>query len=1239
MAQQLDPDLLLTRGSLDESAVRSLLAPIGFSEPIVAQSRLQAICRDEAHRKALKASLPMLLAALENSTTPDSSVMNFERLVQAVPDSLKLLQFLSGNLRAVEILIRLFVCSQYLTEILLRNPEYLTTLTRHTRLAEFKAREEFRADAEQTMEVEVTTAAKFDALRRFQQWELLRIGSCDLFGLMDLKSITVQLSLLADAIVQAALAVVSSDLQTADSDGEADKSLNGFCVLAYGKLGGEELNYSSDIDLVFISRGESSQFWETGQRLIRGLMKATGEGFLYRVDMRLRPWGRSGPLVTTADAFLEYLAEQSKLWERQALLKARPIAGDLKCGEAFLRQVEPIVFSVSPDDARTNVLEMKAKIEAELKKKGRTFGEVKSGQGSIRDIEFVTQFLQLQHGDIDPVVRSANTLDGLVRLTERDHIQANEFRQLTTAYIFLRKIEHSLQLMHGKQLHSLPTETRELAWFAGRLDYPDSESFLESFRRHTEDVRSIYVRYIESAEDKAAAEFARPTGGHTRVMEASYAKVFSAEDIDRHEGLLGQLSKECPIVIDVRPQGSTRTELTVCGFDQRGDLALMCGLLFAFGFNIVNGNVFTAEHRGSRDRASSNKDATGIRRHRFANVFLLEPPAGVDLDWLWSQYHAELTKLVRLSETAGHRNAQVQLVRNVAAMLQHASRPNSPLLPIDISIDNSVSNQYTALDIGAEDTPGFFYELSSALTLAGYHIHRVILSTIGNRAIDRLYISSASGGKLTNESEQSRLRAAVVLIKHFTHLLPQSPNPENALLHFRELLEQLLEQDNWFGDLTSLNRNDVLTALARLLGVSDFLWDDFLRLQHNNLFPVVRDIEALAERHTRQQLEHELVSQFDSVVLPDQTEQKRAADPTADRNFLLKEHQRILNEFKDRAMFRVDMRHIVGHITEFGLFSEELSDVAEVVTSAAFKLSYDELIARHGQPHCENGAPCPASVCALGKSGGREIGFASDIELLFVYSGQGQTDGMPSIDNAEFHVRLVELFTKLIPARRKGIFEVDLQLRPYGSAGPLAVSIEAFEEYFSPGGTAWPYERQALVRLRPIAGDKRLGQKLVHLRDRLVYTGEPFDVSAMRAMRERQLRQLVSPGVFNAKLSSGGLVDCEYIVQALQITHGHAHPELRSTSTMISIDRLRAAELLSKQDHLWLSESYIFLRRLIDALRMVRGDARDLTVPAAGTEEFDYLARRLGYEDHTNKLYEDMEKTALRVSQLARLLD
>ncbi|MDA0589828.1 MAG: glutamine synthetase adenylyltransferase [Planctomycetota bacterium] len=1230
---RIDPVRLLTKGALDDVQIESLLGPVGFADSGVAHSRLLGICRDDAHREAFAASLPMLLSALENAATPDSSVMNFERLVQAVPDSLDLLQFLAGNPRAVEILVRLFVGSQFLTEILLRNPEYLARLTRHTRLAEFRAREEFRAEAEQTLQREETVAAKFDVLRRFQHWELLRIGACDLFGLMDLKSITVQLSLLADAIVQTALAIITGDKGPAEAS-PASETLTDFCIIAYGKLGGEELNYSSDIDLVFISRKNAERYWDTGQRLIRGLMDATGEGFLYRVDMRLRPWGRSGPLVTTAEAFLEYLKDQSELWERQALLKARPIAGDLALGREFLSQVEPIVFAVSTEDARANVRDMKEKIEAGLRKKGLTFGEVKSGQGSIRDIEFVTQFLQLQHGEDDHSVRSINTLDGLVRLTERDHIQANEFRQLTTAYIFLRKVEHSLQLTHGKQLHSLPTEDRELAWFSGRLDYPDTSSFLESFRRHTADVRTIYERYIETDEEPKRQPPTPPTVAHVQVMEASYAKVFSAEDIQRHGVLLSQLGVDCQVAIEAVSRGQDRVELTVCGFDQRGDLALMCGLLFAFGFDIVNGNVFTAEHVLNAQSAAGNQSDPAAtdesQRHRFVNVFLLKPPTGVDLDAVWDEYQSELTELVALAERGELREAQGQLVRKVARSVRSVPRHGSTLLPIEIAIDNAASDRYTVLNIGAEDTPGFVYELASALTLAGYNIQRVILSTIGNRAVDRLDITSTAGTKLTDEAELSRLRAAVVLIKHFTHLLPQSPNPEKALLHFRQLLEQLLEQDNWFDELTSLDRGEVLEALARLLGVSDFLWDDFLRLQHNNLFPVVRDIEALTERHTRDQLESELADQLNVI---------HDSEAGIDVASLRREHRRILSQFKDRAMFRVDMRHIVGHISEFGQFSDELTDVAEVVTAAAFQLCFDELVAKRGQPKCIDGSPCHVSVCALGKAGGRELGFASDIELLFVYSGQGHTDGPDPASNSDFHVRLVEKFTKLIPARRKGIFEIDLQLRPYGSAGPLAISVEVFEEYFSPGGAAWPYERQALVRLRPVAGNKELGRQLIEIRDRLVYTEEPFDVSAMRAMRERQLRQLVTPGVYNAKLSSGGLVDCEYTVQALQISHGHKHPALRSPNTLEAIEQLRIAGILTEQDFHWLGESYIFLRRLIDALRMVRGDARDLTVPPAQSDEFEYLARRLGYGTSIDQLQRDMEQTAERVSQLARLLE
>ena len=136
-------------------------------------------------------------------------------------------------------------------------------------------------------EFETTLPEKLDALRRYQHWELLRIGACDSFGLLDFKSVTLQLSLLADGITQAALALLADELGVC-----ADE----FCVLAFGKLGGEELNYSSDIDLVFICQSNAGQYWELGQRLIRALMDATSEGFLYRVDMRLRPWGKSGAL-------------------------------------------------------------------------------------------------------------------------------------------------------------------------------------------------------------------------------------------------------------------------------------------------------------------------------------------------------------------------------------------------------------------------------------------------------------------------------------------------------------------------------------------------------------------------------------------------------------------------------------------------------------------------------------------------------------------------------------------------------------------------------------------------------------------------------------------------------------------------------------------------------------------------------------------------------------------------------
>jgi glutamate-ammonia-ligase adenylyltransferase len=446
------------------------------------------------------------------------------------------------------------------------------------------------------------------------------------------------------------------------------------------------------------------------------------------------------------------------------------------------------------------------------------------------------------------------------------------------------------------------------------------------------------------------------------------------------------------------------------------------------------------------------------------------------------------------------------------------------------------------------------------------------------------------------------------------------------MVHFHEFTGELFRRENWPDELASLERPEVLSALAQLLGVSDFLWHDFLRMQHANLFPVVSNVESLAAAKPRAQLENELEAAL-SAVQP-------SLQPI-NENFPWRSE---LNAFKDREMFRIDMRHILGITQEFGEFSEELTDLAEVVVNAAFNLTIMNLNSIYGLPLLEDNSLAPMVVCALGKCGGRELGFASDIELMFIYTGNGKTSGPEIITTAEFYEKAVENFVSAIEARREGIFEIDLQLRPYGKAGSLAVSLEAFRRYFSPQGSAWAYERQALVKLRPIAGDKNLGELTTSLRDAYIYSGMTFDITAMRAMRERQIRHLVIGGSFNPKFSPGGLVDIEYLVQALQIIHGAKNPGLRSTNTRQAMTALAEANILTSDDYTQLRKAYTFFRWLIDSLRMVAGNAKDLVIPDVNSEEFAYLARRLRYSGDRASLSTDLLRYANAVQEINRRL-
>ena len=232
---------------------------------------------------------------------------------------------------------------------------------------------------------------------------------------------------------------------------------------------------------------------------------------------------------------------------------------------------------------------------------------------------------------------------------------------------------------------------------------------------------------------------------------------------------------------------------------------------------------------------------------------------------LWVRYADDLSALLRLMHAGQQREAQGELAKRAAIPLRDMTGATTTLYPIDIEIDNTASDRYTVLRIDAPDTIGFLYEFTNALAINRIYIARVMVDSVGNRVHDTLYVTDADGQKITAPNKQRELRAATVLIKHFTHLLPHSPNPESALLHFREFLGQLFSRPDWPDELASLERPEVLDALAQLLGVSDFLWDDFLRMQHANLFPVVRDVDALATAKPKEQLRAELEAALQTV--------------------------------------------------------------------------------------------------------------------------------------------------------------------------------------------------------------------------------------------------------------------------------------------------------------------------------------------------------------------------------------
>jgi glutamate-ammonia-ligase adenylyltransferase len=458
-----------------------------------------------------------LLRGLKSSTDPDLALTGFLRFIGTSFGGATLFNDLLQYPAYGDLLFSLFGYSQYFADVLVREPALFRWLTATEVLTTPVTAAYLRAEVERVMETFRRPEKRLDALKRLHRRELLRIGAQDILGYADLPSATAQLSVLAGAVVDAVLRITVEQI----GEPEEGRPREPFCVIGVGKFGGNELNYSSDIDILFVYgdppapeeagvAAAHSFFNRLSERLVRNLSQPSTEGQLYRVDTRLRPNAGAGALALSLESYLAHYESRGELWERQMLIKARPVAGDTGFGMGFLRRLEPFVYPRSLSERpAASVARIKSRIEAEVA------GEpnIKLMAGGIRDIEFVAQTLQLINGGNNPSIRESNTLRALAALEEHRLLTKKEHGTLREAYTLYRTIEHRLQMMLNTQTHTLPPGGRAFEVLARRTGLSGAADLRRALDANLGAVRIIFEQVLGGEEESAGVGIQALLGG------------------------------------------------------------------------------------------------------------------------------------------------------------------------------------------------------------------------------------------------------------------------------------------------------------------------------------------------------------------------------------------------------------------------------------------------------------------------------------------------------------------------------------------------------------------------------------------------------------------------------------------------------------------------------------------------------------------------------------------------------
>jgi glutamate-ammonia-ligase adenylyltransferase len=501
------------------------LAKAGFADPDKAYRNVLAVRDGEVYAppspkrlKVMRLLGPALMTEITQSSAPDQSLSNLAEFSHRIGGRTGFLTLLAENPQTRRLLITLFAESQFLTDLFLKRPELIDTLIRIDLTRIKKTQKAMLAELRAGFNAQTDIEAKLNALRRHRTEEFIRIGLHDLGGSLELVDVLTQLSDLADICVEAALELSLDELQKKHGGVTGAR----FTVIGGGKLGGRELDYNSDLDLIFIyDAGEEAQsnggphgklqahdyYVRLGQKLLSYLSVPTEEGIAYKLDMQLRPSGNAGPLVSSLGAFREYHKTSSQLWERQALIKTRHVAGDPRLGTAVERITEAFAYGRGLEQQGVaEIHHLRMRMERELAGEDESRFNLKKGRGGLVDIEFLTQMLQLAHGYRLPSLRRRETLEALAALRKEKILNSNEYRLLSDGYLFLRRLDHRLRLEQDRSIDAFEAQPGRLDSIARALGYNGKRAkkgktepgnqLLQDYQARREKLRACYERYF-----------------------------------------------------------------------------------------------------------------------------------------------------------------------------------------------------------------------------------------------------------------------------------------------------------------------------------------------------------------------------------------------------------------------------------------------------------------------------------------------------------------------------------------------------------------------------------------------------------------------------------------------------------------------------------------------------------------------------------------------------------------------